>query len=73
MLVYDANTKAEIKRIKIAGAPVGFALSPNEKRAFVSLVGAAKAALVDIETGEILGSVKTGVHPDGIVWLGARR
>lgn len=73
MLVYDASTKAEIKRIKIAGAPVGFALSSNEKRAFVSLVGAAKAALVDLETGETLGSVKTGVHPDGIVWLGARR
>jgi YVTN family beta-propeller protein len=73
ILVYDASTKAEIKRFKIAGAPVCFALSPDEKRAFVSLVGWARAALIDLETGETLGSVKTGVAPDGIVWLGGKR
>lgn len=73
ILVYDAATKQEIKRIKVAGAPVGFALSPDEKRVFVSLVGAAKAALVDLETGSVVGSVAVGIAPDGIVWIGGQK
>lgn len=36
-------------------------------------VGAAKAALVDLETGGVIGSVATGAAPDGIVWLGGKR
>jgi YVTN family beta-propeller protein len=73
MLVYDAASRQEIKRFKVAGAPVSFALSPDEKRAFVSLVGAAKAALLDLETGSVVGSVPVGIAPDGIVWLAGQR
>ena len=69
LIIYDAVKAQEIKRVKIPGGPVSFAFSPDEKQVVVSLLNVGKAAVVDLESGNILGFVQIGLVPDGIAWV----
>ncbi len=71
VIVYEAATAQELKRISVPGGPVSFAFSPDEKQIAVSLLNIAKAAIVDLESAKVLGTVSTGNVPDGIVWVKA--
>lgn len=73
VIVYEATTVQELKRIAVQGSPVSFAFSPDEKQIAVSLLNIAKAAIVDLETGKVLGTVPVGNVPDGIVWVKTSR
>ena len=73
VIVYEAVTAREIKRISVEGGPVSFAFSPDERRIAVSLLNIAKAAIVDLESGNVLGTVPVGNVPDGIVWTKTRK
>jgi YVTN family beta-propeller protein len=69
VIVYEAATARELKRVPIPGGPVSFAFSPDEKQIAVSLLNVAKAAIVDLQSEKVLGTVSTGNVPDGIVWV----
>lgn len=69
LIIYDSVSHHELKRFPIFGGPVSFALSPDETHAFVSLIHAAKAILINLENGKILGEILTGTAPDGIIWF----
>src|SRR5262249_21498185 len=43
--------------------PIGVAVSPDGKRAYVALNGTDELAEVDLESGEVLRRFKTGHHP----------
>ncbi len=73
VIIYEAATSQEVKRIPVPGGPVSFAFSPNEKQIAVSLLNVAQAAIVDLENAKVLGTVSTGNVPDGIVWVKAPR
>ena len=73
VIIYEAATAREIKRIPVAGGPVSFAFSPDEKQIAVSLLNIAKAAIVYLESGKVLGTVPVGNVPDGIVWIKSPR
>lgn len=69
IIVYEAATAQEIRRIPVAGGPVSFSFSPDEKRVAVSLLNVAKAAIVELESGAVIGTVSVGNVPDGIAWV----
>ena len=73
VIVYDSATTREIKRIAVPGGPVSFAFDPDEKQIAVSLLNIAQAAIVDLESGKVLGAVPVGNVPDGIVWTKAQK
>ena len=68
LIVFDAQTRKERKRIKLAGGTVGVAVAADSKRAYVALQEAGSVAAVDLEKMEVVGKVETGKGPDGIAW-----
>lgn len=72
LIVFDAATRKETGRIKIAGGTVGIAVAADSKRAYVALQEAGSVAAVDLEKMEVVGRVETGKGPDGIAWAQSR-
>ncbi len=68
LIIFDAPTRKELKRIKIAGGTVGVAVSADSKRAFVALQELNSVAAIDLDKMEVVGKVETGAGPDGIAW-----
>jgi len=77
IIVIDAATRKEVKRMKIDNVPMGIVFSEDGKTAFVTTVKPdqnspqADAVLkIDLEKMQILGSVDSGIAPDGIAVAG---
>jgi YVTN family beta-propeller protein len=68
LVIFDAPTRKERKRIKIAGGTVGVAVAADSKRAYVALQETGSVAAIDLEKMEVSGQVETGKGPDGIAW-----
>jgi YVTN family beta-propeller protein len=68
VLVYDAATRALVKRIATPDGPSGIVVVPDGKRAFVACAGAGKVVAIDLESLAVTGSVATGNVPDGMAW-----
>ena len=70
LLLIDAASKKELKRIKLESVPLGIVFSADGKTAFVT-VGQPDAVLkVNLDSGEVTGRVETGKVPDGIAVAG---
>ena len=70
LLVIDAATKKEVKRIKLESVPLGIVFSVDGKTAFVSVVEPDLVLKINLESGEVLGRVDSGKAPDGIAVAG---
>ena len=71
IVVYDATTRNEIKRIDAGGGVGGMLMQPDGTRAF----GSARTGVVviDLKTLEVVGRVDVGPNPDGVAWAAAPR
>ena len=49
--------------------PIGVALHPDSRHAFVANAGADKVAVVDLKEQKVLKALATGKEPDGIAWV----
>jgi|APSaa5957512535_1039671.scaffolds.fasta_scaffold86426_1 DNA-binding beta-propeller fold protein YncE len=64
---FDAQTKVELGAIDLRGTrPQGVTLYSDDRTLFLSLAGADKVMVIDIESRTILGEYETGSSPDGI-------
>lgn len=70
LVILDAASKKEVKRIKLESIPFGTVLSADGQIAFVSALRPDRVLKINLETGEIIGSVETGNTPDGIALFG---
>ncbi|HUR97726.1 MAG TPA: hypothetical protein VMZ26_06600, partial [Pyrinomonadaceae bacterium] len=70
LLVIDAATKKEIRRIKLDSVPLGITFSANGKIAFVSAAEPDLILKINLESGEVVGRVDSGKAPDGIAVAG---
>ena len=70
LLIIDAATKKEVKRIKLDSVPLGIAFSADSKIAFVSAGNPDLVLKINLESGQVLGSIDTGKVPDGIAVAG---
>jgi DNA-binding beta-propeller fold protein YncE len=66
IIVFDAATRAEVKRIDAGGGVGGMVMQPDGARAY----GSARTGVVviDLKTLEVVGRVDVGPNPDGVAW-----
>jgi YVTN family beta-propeller protein len=70
IVLIDAATRKETKRIKLESTPMGIAFSADGKTAYISVVQPDAVLKVNLDTGEVTGRVVTGNGPDGIAVAG---
>jgi YVTN family beta-propeller protein len=72
LLVMDAHTRKEIKRIKLCHGAAGIQMEPNGSRVFVACSADSYVAAIDLKTLEVSGRVDVGPQPDGMAWAASQ-
>jgi YVTN family beta-propeller protein len=70
--VFDASTRAEVKRIPGGRGAAGIEIEPDGARAYVACSPDNFVAVIDLARLEVSGRVETGRNPDGMAWVAAR-
>jgi YVTN family beta-propeller protein len=68
LVVYDAASRKEFKRIKIGHGAAGILMDPEGGRAFIGCSPDNYVAVVDLKTLEVTGHIDVGGEPDGLAW-----
>ena len=66
IVVYDAATRSEIKRIDAGGGVGGMLMQPGGARAYGS--SRTGVVVIDLTTLEVVGRIDVGPNPDGVAW-----
>jgi YVTN family beta-propeller protein len=69
LVVLDAATRREVKRIKLGKGAAGIQMEPNGARAFVACTPDDYVAVIDLKTLAITGRIDAGKQPDGLAWV----
>lgn len=72
VLVFDAATHKELRRIQIGGGTEGLLITPDGSRAFVSAPSLNKVVVIDLKSFAVVGEIAGLEGPDGLAWLGSR-
>lgn len=67
LVVLNASTHAEVKRMKLGRAPEGILMTPDGSRAYVAENMDNSLAVIDLKTLTVSGRVSVG-SPDGMAW-----
>jgi YVTN family beta-propeller protein len=68
LVILDAQTHKEIKRMKLGANVEGVLVEPDGLRAYVAVTGANNIAVIDLKTLEVSSHIPTGNGPDGMAW-----
>lgn len=68
LVVVDAITRKELKRIALGGGAAGILMQPDGSRAYVAVGSENGVTLIDLKTLEVTGHIETGPGPDGLAW-----
>jgi YVTN family beta-propeller protein len=68
LVIYDAASRKEFKRVKIGHGAAGILMDPEGGRAFIGCSPDNYVAVVDLETLEVTGHIDVGGEPDGLAW-----
>lgn len=68
VIVIDAATRKEIKRIDVGGGAAGIQMSPDGARAFAAVGSRNGVVVIDLRTLQASGLVASGPGPDGLAW-----
>jgi len=69
LVVLDAASRKEVKRINVGKAPEGILIVPDGSRAYIAVSGENQIAILDLKTLEVTGHLATGNGPDGMAWI----
>lgn len=72
LVVLDAHTGAERKRMNVGRGAAGILIAPDGSRAYVAITAENNVAVVNLKTLEIENRLHTGMGPDGMAWLAHR-
>lgn len=72
LLVIDAATRKEIKRIKVGSGIAGILISPDGSKAYIGATPDNYVGVVDLHTLELVKRISTGKGPDGMDWVSTR-
>ena len=72
LIVMDAATRQEIKRIDVGGGAAGIQMSADGSRAFAAVGSQNGVAIIDLKTLQMTGRIATGPGPDGLAWVAGR-
>jgi YVTN family beta-propeller protein len=70
VIVLDAATHKQVKRISPGKSPEGMLMQPDGSQVFVALSGEDAVAVIDPKTLEVKKKIATGSGPDGLAWVG---
>ena len=68
LMVFDAASRREVKRIGMGGGAEGVLISPDGARAFVAVHALNRVAVVDLRALEVTGVIDGLQNPDGMAW-----
>jgi len=68
LVIYDAASRKEVKRLKIGHGAAGILMDPDGSRAFVACSADNYIAVVDLKTLEVTSHFEVGGVPDGLAW-----
>ena len=68
LLVVDAASRKEIKRLSVGREPEGILIAPDGAHAYVAVAGEKTVAVLDLKTIEVSARIPTGGGPDGMAW-----
>jgi DNA-binding beta-propeller fold protein YncE len=68
LVIYDAATRKEVKRVAIGHGAAGIQMEPGGARAFLACGPDNYVAVLDLKTLEITGHIDAGGEPDGMAW-----
>jgi DNA-binding beta-propeller fold protein YncE len=68
LVIYDAGSRKEFKRVKIGHGAAGILMDADGNRAFIACGPDNYVAVVDLKTLEITGHIDVGGEPDGLAW-----
>jgi YVTN family beta-propeller protein len=69
LLVIDAASKKEIKRIKVGSGIAGILVALDGSKAYIGATPDNFVGVVDLKTLEMMGKISTGKGPDGMDWV----
>jgi WD40 repeat protein len=68
LVIYDAASRKEFKRVKIGHGAAGILMDPEGNRAFIACGPDNYVAVLDLKTLEVSGHIDVGGEPDGLAW-----
>ena len=68
LVIFDAGTRKEIKRVPIGHGSAGIVMQPDGSRAFVACTPDDYVAVIDLNTLAVAGHIQAGGKPDGLAW-----
>jgi len=68
LTIYDAATRALVKRIRIGRGAAGILMQPGGARAYVACTPDDYVAVIDLKSLQMTGKLDAGKQPDGLAW-----
>ena len=68
LVIYDAKSRKEFKRVNIGHGAAGILVDPDGSRAFVACTPDNYLSIVDLKTFAVTGHLDVGGEPDGLAW-----
>jgi len=68
LVVLDAATRKEVKRLPLGKSPEGILVPPDGSRVFVAVNGDNVVAAIDPRTWSVAARIQPGRGPDGMAW-----
>jgi YVTN family beta-propeller protein len=68
LVVFDAATRREFKRLKSGRGAGGIQMQPDGLRAYAACSQDDNIAVIDLKTLEVIGHIEAGKQPDGLAW-----
>jgi YVTN family beta-propeller protein len=68
LLVLDAASRKELKRLNLGRQPEGILIVPDGSRAYAAVAGENVVAVLDLKTLDVTSRISTGKGPDGMAW-----
>ena len=68
LVIYDAASRKEYKRVHIGHGAAGIQMDPTGARAFVACTPDNYVSVVDLKRWEVTGNIDVGGGPDGLAW-----
>jgi YVTN family beta-propeller protein len=69
LVILDAKTRREVKRLKIGRGAAGIQIQPDGARAYVACTPDGYVAVIDLKSLEVAGHIDAGEQPDGLAWV----
>jgi hypothetical protein len=68
LVIYDAASRKEFKRVQIGHGAAGILMDPDGDRAFIACTPDNYVAVLDLRSFEVAGHIDVGGEPDGLAW-----